>query len=237
MQGSSGRCRDVGRRRRLDPQACAGDGSGELPVLSFESRAHLVDHLSGPDRVSAFLLVFASETSFDTYRATSRLVMPAVNGSLRISESATSQISRRISDSGLMRSRSSCLRPNMEASHGSRWPGRPLRLPEVGISSASPAIIPTRTCPICSMLFSAEDLAGSTASPHAWYSPATPPGSHRACTLIWSRRPAPGASSFSALSRKVSFNPLQTGRGPRFCVALRRVWIASTRKRWRWERR
>jgi glycosyltransferase involved in cell wall biosynthesis len=64
---------------------------GELRLL-FESRAHVV--ITYQDLIAFRIpLVFTSETSFDTYRATSRLVMPAVQRVIAYSESARREIS------------------------------------------------------------------------------------------------------------------------------------------------
>ena len=63
---------------------------GELRLL-FESNAHLV--ITYQDLIAFRIpLVFASESRFDTYRATSRLVLPAVQRVIAISQSVRDEI-------------------------------------------------------------------------------------------------------------------------------------------------
>ncbi len=63
---------------------------GELRLL-FESNAHLV--ITYQDLIAFRIpLVFASESRFDTYRATSRLVLPAVQRVIAISHSVRDEI-------------------------------------------------------------------------------------------------------------------------------------------------
>ena len=62
----------------------------ELPLL-FDSNAHLV--ITYQDLIAYRIpLVFASETSFETYRATSRLVLPAVQRLIAYSSTAGAEI-------------------------------------------------------------------------------------------------------------------------------------------------
>ena len=99
----------------------------ELRLL-FESSAHLA--ITYQDLIAFRIpLVFASETTFDTYRATSRLMLPAVQKVIAYSQSAKDEIA---AEFGIPRDEIFVV--SLAAENGGepddRQPRRPARLPE-----------------------------------------------------------------------------------------------------------
>jgi glycosyltransferase involved in cell wall biosynthesis len=99
----------------------------ELRLL-FESKAHLA--ITYQDLIAFRTpLVFASETTFDTYRATSRLLLPAVQKVIAYSQTAQHEIA---AEFGIPRDEISVVSLAAEYDRGpiDRPPPRPARLPK-----------------------------------------------------------------------------------------------------------
>ena len=199
--------------------------------LLFESKARLV--ITYQDLIAFRIpLVFASERRFESYRATSRLMLPAVQGVIAISDSVRCEIA---GEFGIPPDEIPVVMHAADDSCGRRiaQAGRPFGCPS-NISSAWPAIIRTRISATCSMRTLGSGCAGRTVSPHNSFSPAMPLGPGPACILILSRALRLRAWFCSALSRSASLQRFTNARSRSFSRRCTRDSGCLRSKRWRW---